>query len=186
MAELRNPLRGIDAPYDTYAKNELVYDSLHPSRSEPKRRTVGSTEPQQRARAHVHSSSATQSINDATSTVVSLDTKDFDTVGLFVSNQFVIPATGKITGAWLIHGLVTFAAAAAGARHLHIRKNSSTVLIDVHEHGTNDEQTLQASILINDPIAGDAFDLVVLQDSGGALNILKNPEETFFEIIHLW
>lgn len=170
--------------------NEMEHGTRHPARFEPKQQTVGNTQPQQRMRAHVHSSVATQSIPDTTPTIVTFTVNtgfpDFDTAGLFTPSKFTIPSTGRITGAWYLHGYVVFDAAAAGARHLHLRKNGTTIIVDCHEHGTNDQQSLDVHTLINDPNAGDFFELIVAQTSGGALNILKAPEECFFEIIHLW
>jgi hypothetical protein len=148
--------------------------------------TGRATQPQQRARAHVHSLSATQSINSATPTVVSFNTVDFDITGLFASNRFTIPSLGKVTGSWQIHGHAQFVKAAGGTvRELTIRKNgATTVAYSVVEPNTLD--SLDVVLLINDPTPGDFYELVVNQDSGGALNLTTTPEKAYFEIIHLW
>lgn len=178
--------------HDPYARpaSERDYGTKHPSRFEPKQQTIGSTQPQQRARARVHHSTATQSIaDDGTFQVVTFNTTtglSFDTIGLLASNGFTIPATGKITGAWWIHGQITWAAAAAGVRELRIRKNGTTTIAHALLAGQNNEQSVNILSLVNDPNALDSFKLEVKQTSGGALNLIKDPEKTFFEIIHEW
>lgn len=147
--------------------------------------TSRATQPQQRARAHVHQSAATQSINSAAVTVVAFNTADFDTVGLFTASRFTIPSTGKITGAWRLHGHAIFVQAAGGtARELLLRKNGATVARSVVEPNVLD--SLDVDLVINDPNAGDFYELAVNQDSGGAINLTTTPENTYFEIIHLW
>jgi hypothetical protein len=137
-------------------------------------------------RAHVHSSSATQSINSATPTVVSFNTIDFDSVGLFAGNKFTIPTTGKVTGTWKIHGHSQYVKAAGGTvRELYIRKNgTTTIAYSVIEPNTL--ASLDVSILINDPTPGDYFELLTNQDSGGAVNLTTTSEKTYYELIHLW
>jgi hypothetical protein len=175
----------IDPKPDPFAK-QPVDIVRNPGRQVAKSVTKSSTEPQQRARAHVHSSNATQSIASATPTVVSFNTVGFDNVGLFASNKFTIPATGKITGAWYLHGHGIYAKAAGGTvRELLLRKNgTTTVVYSVVAPDTLD--SLDVSLLINDPTAGDFYELIANQDSGAPLNLTTAAEKTFFEIIHLW
>lgn len=147
--------------------------------------TTRATQPQQRARAHVHQSAATQSITSAAITVVAFNTVDFDTIGLFAANRFTIPTVGKITGAWRLHGHAIFVQAVGGTvRELLLRKNGATVARSVVEPNVLD--SLDVDLVINDPIPGDFYELAVNQDSGGAINLTTTPENTYFEIIHLW
>lgn len=147
--------------------------------------TSRATQPQQRARAHVHQSAATQSINSGAVTVVEFNTIDFDPTGLFTANRFTIPLTGKITGSWRIHGHAIFAQAAGGTvRELLLRKNGATVVRSVVEPNVLD--SLDVDLIINDPVPGDYYELAVNQDSGGAINLTTTVENTYFEIIHLW
>jgi|SRR3990172_6833932 len=178
-------MKRVDLPPDSFARQPIAA-VRNPGRNEPKTVLVDSTRPSQRMGAHVHSSSATQSINNTTVTVVAFNTVDFDAIGLFASNKFTIPSTGKVTGPWLIHGHAIFVKAAGGtARELILRKNGTTNLVySVVEPNTLD--SLDVATLINDPTPGDFFELVVNQDSGGAINLTTVPEKTFFEIIHLY
>lgn len=178
----------VDKIPDPYSRpsNEKDYGTRHPRRYEAAQSTKGSTEPQQRARARVHSSSATQSIPNATPTVLTFNTVDFDNVGLYTANRFTIPSTGRYTGSWLIHGWGQWAKAAGGTvRELTIRENGTTTRrYSVIE--PNLIATLDAWLLINDPIAGTYYELVANQDSGAPVNVVTAPEKTAFEIIHVW
>lgn len=174
---------------DPHAKpaNEQDYGTRHPSRFEPKQSTVGSTQPQQRMRAHVHGSVATQSIPSgaAVNTIIVFDVADFDTSGLLVSNGFKIPTTGKVTGAWRINVHLTWDIAAAGFREVNILANGVQISSD-HHLAANDVQSQNLSILVNDPTPGTVYTIAVNQTSGGPLNVLKDAVHTYFEIIHLW
>ena len=174
-----------DKPVDPFIKQPEPL-ARNPGRSQPKQVSLDSTRPVPRMRAHVHSSSATQSINSATPTVVSFNTVDFDTVGLFASNKFTIPTTGKVTGTWQIHGHGQYVKAAGGTvRELYIRKNGTTIIAySVTE--PNILNSLDVLVEINDPIPGDYFELITNQDSGGAINLTTTSEKTYYELIHLW
>lgn len=151
--------------------------------------TSRATQPQQRARAHVHSSIATQSIPNATPTVVTFNTVDFDTVGLFGTNRFTIPSVGKVAGCWLLHGRGIYVKAAGGTvRELTIRKNGTTT-VAYSATEPNILNTLDVWLLVNDPNNGDFYELLTnqdSQDSSGAINLTTAAEKTYYEIIHLW
>ena len=138
-------------------------------------------------RARARSSSATQSIPDNTATTVTFNQAVFDTVGLLntSTSELVVPSTGRVTGAWQVHAQITWDNAAAGGRDVVIQQNAVTI---AHSHvlGSNDDLTLNVLILVNDPNPGTTFRVRALQTSGSPLNLLTEPENTFFEIIHLW
>lgn len=175
--------------FDHFARpsQEEDFGTKHPGRFEPKQSTTSSTQPQQRIRAHVRGNASTQSIptGAATNTVVIFDTVDFDTSGLLSSNGFKIPLTGKVTGAWRISVHITWDAAAAGFREVNILSNGTQIASD-HHLGSNDQQSQNLSILVNDPTPGTVYTVAVNQTSGGPLNLLKEAVHTYFEIIHLW
>lgn len=175
----------IDPTPDPFAK--LPTDlARNPGRSTPKQVAVDSTRPVARMRAHVHSSSATQSIPSGVPTVVSFNVTDYDTAGLFTASRFTIPHTGKVTGPWRLRGRGIFVAAAGGTvRELILRKNGATN-VDYAVIGPNVLSALSVDLTINDPNPGDFFELVANQDSGGALNLTTAPEKCFFELVHLW
>lgn len=164
----------------------------NPGRVEPKTATIGSTQPQQRIRAHVKRSTSTQSIADNTFVTVTFNTNSpastvlFDTAGMLTaSNELKIPLTGKVTGAWLFHAHVTWAAAAAGFREMNILEGS-TVISQTHILGSNDVMSQDAAIVVNDPAPGALYKVQVKQTSGGALDLLTGAEQTYFETIYLW
>jgi len=174
---------------DPYARpsSEAEYGTRHPARYEARQPKVGSTQSLLRMRAHVHGSAATQSIPDNAATDVVFDTVDFDTAGLLASNQFIIPSTGKVTGAWLIHAHVTWASAAAGLREVDLLANGSVVASSLDVGGTTAGTSLDVTLLVNDPNTGTAYKVQAKQTSGGgALNLDKAASRTYFEIIHLW
>lgn len=161
-------------------------DVREPRRDQPTGTTTRATQPQQRMRAHVRSSSATQSIPDSTSTTVTLNTAEFDTVGLLGTNRLVIPSTGKVTGAWLLHAKCTWTANATGTRKLTIMKSGVTPLAHSHVLGSTEEASQSETVIVNDPKPGDYYEMIVFQSSGAPLNLLTVDEHTYFEIIHLW
>lgn len=171
--------------YARKASDEQNYGTKHPRRYEPSVKTIEATQPQQRARAHVHRNAATQSIADNTATDVGFDTVDFDNVGLFSSGQFTIPLTGKVTGTWQLHAHIMWAAAPVGGRELDILQNGTSIS-STHILGSNDQMSQEAVVLINDPIPGTVYKVNVKQTSGGPLNLLTEPEHSYFEVIHLW
>lgn len=172
---------------DPHAKPSLEqdYGSRHPARFEPKQQTVGNTQPQQRMRAHVHHSLATQSIPNNVATDVIFDSSIFDTAGLLVSNQFKIPTTGKVTGPWLIHAHLTWEPAPAGSREVNILKNGVQIM-SCHNLGSNDAQSQEIFTIENDPNPGDLYKVQAFQNSGGPLNLTTDDVHSHFEIIHLW
>lgn len=206
MAEPRNPLRGVDAPYDPYAKRLSEQEAITklPARLTARQAaTLVSTIPQQRLRLRAHGSSATQSItNGSTQNVIvdintvtttfpvphEFDTSDGrNTAGLLNSNGLLIPSTGMITGTWLIYGQVTWAASGSGYRELNIVVNGVANIIAQNRNlGQNDLQTQTIFTLVNDPPAGTTYKLMVNQTSGGALNLDKRADRTFLTAVHLW
>lgn len=125
---------------------------------------------QPRARAF---NNATQSINDSTVTVVTLNSEDFD-VGTCHdtgsnTSRLTIPTGGD--GLYLIIAKAVFAANATGQRNLRILKNGSAI-------GTQTVATPAAGFSINlvnsivdAGAAGDYYEMAVFQNSTGALNV---------------
>jgi|SRR5881394_1235139 len=176
----------VDPKPDPFAKNPTAL-VRNPGKAESKTVVVDSTRPAPRMRAHVHHLTATQSINNNVATDVIWNAIDFDTVGLLIANQFVLPAIGigKVTSSWWIHVHVTWEAAVAGGRELDILANG-TVISSTHILGSNDQMSQDATILVNDPLPATAYKVQVKQTSGGPLNLITEPEHSYFEIIHLW
>lgn len=123
--------------------------------------------------------STNQSINNATDTVITLDTELFDVGSMHstVTNtsRITIPTGGG--GTYLICGQVTFAANTTGQRNLDIWKNGTTRIGNDRKNMTVASQECTLSILMFEKlVATDYIELRVQQDSGGALNVLtKDP-----------
>lgn len=175
----------VDPKPDPFAK--LPTDlARNPGRQTAKQVAVDSTRPIPRMRAHVHSNAGTQSIPNATPTVITFNTTDYDTAGLFTASRFTIPRTGKVTGPWRLRGRAIYVSAAGGTvRELILRKNGATN-VDYAVTGPSTINALSVDLLINDPSPGDFYELVANQDSGGPLNLTTTPEKCFFEIVHQW
>ena len=161
-----------------------------PGRAQPKQIAVDSTRPVERMRAHVTRTTTTQSIaDDGTFQKITWNTAaspGFDPVGLLTaSNELKVPDVGKVTAGWLVHAHVTWSAAAAGFREMQIRAGS-TDISRYHLLGSNDDMSQDAAILVNDPAPGTLYSVHVRQTSGSPLNLKTEPENSYFEIVHLW
>ncbi len=118
--------------------------------------------------------SANLSINNATDTVVTMDTELFDVGGLHstVTNtsRVTIPSGGD--GTYLIVAQLQFAANTTGQRALHIRKNGTTRIGSERQNMTVASTTCTLSLLMFEKlVATDYIEVEVYQDSGGALNV---------------
>lgn len=137
------------------------------------------------ASAHVHNSSSSFPVSKTSATVMTFDITDFDTSSMYDgASKFVIPSTGNISGTWELRAQVTWAPAAAGGRQCDLYRNG-VVLYSNHVLGSNDTQSQRISGMIHNPTAGDFFQVVVTQSSAATLNILTEPEHSFFEAMHL-
>lgn len=186
---MNNPLRSPD-PVDPFPPSRIIDESetgtRQPLRFQPKQNTTGNTQLQQRMCAsRFLSGAAVIPSGAATNTVLSWATNNFDTSGLGSASGFTIPITGKITGPWRLHCMITWAAAAAGFRELNLYKGGSQVVRN-HVLGLNDLQSLEVDKIFLDPPGSTVFSVKVNQTSGGDLNILAEPYHTFFEIIYQW
>lgn len=114
----------------------------------------------------------TQSINDSTITIATMDSEDIDVGGLHSTSvntsRLTIPTGGD--GLYLITARSQFAANATGARQFRIVKNSSgsPSIINLYEGTATVDRTMQAQLMEN-AVAGDFYEIHVFQSSGGAL-----------------
>jgi hypothetical protein len=121
---------------------------------------------------------AAQSISTATNTALTWDTENFDTDTLHSTVSNTSRLTASVTGKWRVNGSAMFAASGTGSRNIFIRKNGSTNYADIYMPSiAGDPFTLSISDTI-DLTAGDYVELVVWQNSGGALNV--GSTRTFF------
>jgi hypothetical protein len=116
--------------------------------------------------------SAAQSVPNTTTTVLTLDSEQFDTDGFHSTSsntgRMTIPA--GLGGKYLVTGSTYVPAAGGNYRNLLLRKNGTDLL------GTwrNAERlSVGAAVEVNavlDLVAGDYIDMTLYQDSGGAAN----------------
>ena len=126
---------------------------------------------------------ATQSINNSTSTVVTWTTEDFDTDGFHdnVTNnsRITIPSGkgGKYRFAWAIQ----WPSNGAGSPDLVIKKNGTAIHNQVDASGGG--WLCQNQSRIFDLAAGDYLEIFVFQNSGGSRNVEPGDYNTgsFFE-----
>lgn len=131
--------------------------------------------------------SANPSISSATATALPWDSEIFDVGSLHstsVSNtRITVPAGGE-TGLWLISAQVQWDTNTTGMREVKIRKNGSSDLA-VSRHGPIAGQLVHTVIATdNSPTAGDYYEAVVTQDSGGARTVTGAASN--FAAVAIW
>lgn len=117
--------------------------------------------------------STTQSIPDATDTIVDWQTEQFDVGACFdpATDKFTIPAGGD-AGCWHLHAQVRWINNATGSRRLWIRKNGTTIVAEADQVPTNAiSHNQEISLVLNQPAVGDYFEVLCRQTSGAPLNI---------------
>ncbi len=122
---------------------------------------------------------ANQSISDNSLTALSFNTEQYDTNAFHdtaTNNSRLTVPTG-LGGRYLIVGTVEWAANAdANERFAGIRLNASSFLTSSSQPAINSASvtTKQVVVAIYELAAGDYVELIVRQQSGGALNALAN------------
>lgn len=171
--------------------NKLVERIRSPRNSEPQN-PISSTLPMRRARCNIYQSGALVNVPNNTLTAVAFDTEITDSVGLHSTttnnSRITIPSIGRVSGIWLLHAHVIWAAGAGGTvRTLEIRKNGSTYVATTSNPPAGTTLSQDALILVDDPAYGDYYEAIVFQDSGAGLNLVgASPRYTYFEAVHLW
>lgn len=114
------------------------------------------------------------SITTATTTALTFNSERYDLSTLHSTSTNTSRLTLPTAGAWFIGGSVAWAANATGVRQLAIRKNGTTILSSVlgpassgGVNGTQQAVSTEYSFAVNDYV-----ELIVYQDSGGALNVV--------------
>ena len=132
--------------------------------------------------AKATSTDASQSIANNTNSTVLFNSEEYDTSTIHSTStntsRLTIPS-GK-DGYWAVTAKITFAGNSSGARQLRLNKNGSLVanfLVPITGSGE------QSIILTNNLnlVATDYLEIVVYQNSGGALNLnLSGAEGSYF------
>lgn len=144
-----------------------------------------------RFRCRVYNS-ASQTIANNTPTALSFDSELNDTGGLHSTStnksRITVPAGGD-TGTWLLAATVTWAGNATGARYVEIKKNNTTTLPGSSQVQplTNGQDTRQSAFGFDDsPAAGDYYEVIVSQTSGGNLGAGVATILDAFCALHQW
>ena len=138
--------------------------------------------------AAAYKSATTQSINNATDTIVTYDAEEFDTDGFHSGSvntgRMTIPS-GK-AGKYLLIANTIFAANATGARSTNFMKNgtSAGAFQQLVSAGSSTSTIFSMSAIV-DLAVGDYVEVNAYQNSGGALNINNNQSGTRFAIQYL-
>jgi len=144
--------------------------------------TISKIDPNwQRPHARVRRTT-TQSITPSgTFNAISFDTEVFDFGGFWVVGSptlFTIPEDGM----YIFGGCGIWAANATGTRELGIRKNGTDIIMvcDSPPDGTNGAtMTPRAHVTYQSPlVAGNTLELVARQESGGALNMTAEADDS--------
>ncbi len=98
------------------------------------------------------------------------------------ASKIIVPAAAVGYGAVHVHAQLEFAANAAGIRKAQIKKNGATVIAeDIRPAVNGDVTTLDCSTIDHHPAAGDYYEVIVTQTSGGNLNLDSAIGVSFFE-----
>lgn len=107
------------------------------------------------------------SINNNSSTTVSMDVVEIDNLNSLSSGKFVAKRTGK----YLISGNVTFAASTFTSVQASISKNAATTVasgVNLPDTATSASQSVSIPPKVVSLVAGDTLELVGYQTNGGA------------------
>lgn len=120
--------------------------------------------------AKVTKVAADQAIPNSAATVVTFDTSEYDTDTMFddATDSFIIKSPGRYD----VKAGVSFATNALGVRDVEIRLNGSDIAVTQVDPAALNNTELCASADFTGAI-GDVLQVVVFQNSGGALNVLK-------------
>ncbi len=114
---------------------------------------------------------ANQSIPDATWTALTFNSEESDEEGMHSTTSNTSRITAQTGGLFFLGGTVQFAPASGGKRGIAVRVNNANRLgfVIVDDAGASDAVTLSTAVpwYLSE---GDYAEIVVYQDSGGALN----------------
>jgi hypothetical protein len=119
---------------------------------------------------------ANQSIANSTPTVLAFNTERYDTVPLHDTSTNNERLTCKTAGKYQITASIEWSPNATGGRQIYIRLNGTTQITPTHQVTATAAGTMgQTATTLYDLAVNDYVDVVVTQNSGGALNVTTNP-----------
>lgn len=130
---------------------------------------------------------AAQSVATATDVALVFDTEAFDTAAFHdnvTNNTRLSAVTGK-TGKYLVSSSPDFATNGTGTRAVSIRVNGTTTwYLGSCPGSTSRSVAPSVSGIVDLPMVGDYVEIVVNQNSGGALNVAATTtRRTFFQYL---
>lgn len=130
----------------------------------------------------VHNSAAISIATGTTATYLTFDTEDFDTDAC----HDLVTNTGRLTcktaGLYIISANVQFAANATGIREMDFLLNGATTIRKFQVNTVAGAFGTQLTLTTLKPLAvNDYVQLGVIQDSGGALNVVASSFSPYFE-----
>ena len=122
-----------------------------------------------------------QSIANGVTTKVNFDTENFDTDTIHDTSTNNTRLTATTAGKYIIVASVRWASNATGRRSIFFLLNNATELAEKQLDEAEAAQVLtQGLVSAEDLAANDYVELLVYQDSGGALNVIGGREKTWF------
>ena len=131
--------------------------------------------------------SASQSISNATNTLLTFNSENFDTNTYHDTST----NTGRITvpsgkaGYYNLQAIVAFAAGAVGLRQIVFFKNGSVLNYGVQSAATTASENISNASYVVSLAVSDYVEAYVYQTSGGAINVLGGADFTTFSATYL-
>lgn len=114
--------------------------------------------------------SAAISIPNNADTAITFDTDTFKTdAGMHSTSVNTSRMVCTVAGKYLLHGIVAYAASAAGAIAVRLRVNGTTVVGTHDRAGSTVAQTIQVTTVYQLAVS-DYVEVIAYQNSGGAIN----------------
>ena len=124
--------------------------------------------------------SVAQSIANSTVTALAFNSERYDTDAFHdtsaSTSRLTVPS--GLDGKYLITGTLQFAANATGSRVVSVRLNGTTTIAQHRGPGFSGDPTDLSIVTVYDLVASNYVELVVSQNSGGALNVVTNANHT--------
>jgi hypothetical protein len=136
---------------------------------------VGALQSPLSARAY---NNANIAVSNNSEQALTLNSERWDTAGIHSTSvnagRLTVPSDGK----YVIDYTLFFASNATGYRYIYVRLNGTTALNFDTRNAVTGQVTALAGSVVYDFVAGDYVELVVLQNSGGSLNVTTSANNS--------
>lgn len=131
--------------------------------------------------------SANQSISNATNTIVTFDSEDYDTNNFHstVTNTSRLTVPSGLAGKYLVNANIVFNNNATGIRILYFMKNGSNNCTPSLQNASSSLGTYLTGSGVFNLAVGDYIEIQVYQSSGGALDILGTATSCQAQLTYL-